>query len=278
MKDAAVAAQRQAVSRLDGEKSIGVLPGILLAAITFAPPYIQPATAETDARQFAAHALTLRAAGVAGDDAAIDVLAALPGAGAVSPDSLPVLWVPFFENAMVKLGRLQSAGPVALYYNPLLDIAVFTLWERHGKAYRVRLARAVPGERLNDAGAVMPLRPQWMASENNPIEVLAVTTAALDLLNEGLSPGTDSRAFQEGAGEFLDRTKRKLGEAADKAVRDELKAVANMIGFRKAKGFASRFQEKVVGRVTGFVRYSACYYASGVSGPSCEIMSWACAE
>ena len=59
--------------------------------------------------------------------------------------SLPVLWTPFFENVIVKLGRVQSDAPVALYYNPLLDIALFTVWERRQTQYRVTSIRALPG-------------------------------------------------------------------------------------------------------------------------------------
>ena len=81
-----------------------------------------------------------------------------------------------------------------------------------------------------------------------------VINPALNLLDDGLSPGTDSRTFQEQAEQLLGRTKRKLDKAADKAVREELKAIANMIGFRKAGSFGSRLQAKVVNRATGFVK------------------------
>ena len=161
-----------------GRKS-GVIRGVLLAmaALTIVIPPACKA-AEPDARLFAAHALALRAAGVAGDESAQDFLAGLPGAGAVAEEALPVLWRPFFENAIVKLGRLQSPAPVALYYNPLLDVAVFSLWEQHENTYRAVLARALPGERLGDPDAGVAPRPRWMAAEDGPIEALARITAA----------------------------------------------------------------------------------------------------
>ena len=64
-------------------------------------------------------------------------MAAMPGAAMVHEVSPMVLWGPFFANAVVKLGRLHSSAPTALYYNPLLDIAVITFW---GKA-RGRVSR-----------------------------------------------------------------------------------------------------------------------------------------
>ena len=97
-------------------------------------------------------------------------------------ESLPVLWVPFFENAIVKLGRLQSPTPVALYYNPLLDLALFTYWEESQGRFRVASIRALPGERLANPDADVPLLPHWMTVENAPIDVLGETSAQrLDL-------------------------------------------------------------------------------------------------
>ena len=101
------------------------------------------ATDESAARLFAAHALALRSAVVAGEERAAEVLAAMPGAGMVARGTLPALWGPSFANAIVKLGRLRSSGPAALYYDPLLDIAVLTLWTRADEGYRVVSVRAL---------------------------------------------------------------------------------------------------------------------------------------
>ena len=50
----------------------------------------------------------------------------MPGSGMVEPDVLPHLWSPFFANAVVKLGRVETAHPVALYYDPF-SISRFSL-------------------------------------------------------------------------------------------------------------------------------------------------------
>ena len=145
---------------------------LILAALIALQPTPSPAQ-DADARLFAAHVLALRAAGVAGEQQAADFLASLPGAGIVDAEALPLLWTPFFTNAVVKLGRLHAHGPAALYYDPLLDIALLTLWERQGEPYVVVSARALPGDRLVTPDAAATLQPPWMTVEENPLEALA---------------------------------------------------------------------------------------------------------
>ena len=188
-------------STISGRRMRRLAGALALAAL--------PATAEaqeTDARVFAAHALALRASSVAGEEAAIRFLARIPGLNAAA--EAPVLWSPFFENAVVKLGRLASPRPVALYYNPLLDVAVFTLWRKREGGYEVASARALPGERLGDRGAAAPPRPSWIASKDGP--VLALTAAAEKRLavfgkahpEEAAAPGRDPVTFAAAAADM----------------------------------------------------------------------------
>ena len=133
------------------------------------------------ARLFTAHALALRAAGVAGEKQAEEVLAAMPGAGMIRSVSPIVLWSPFFANAMVKLGRLHSPVPVALFYNPLLDVAVVTFWVKREGGYQVSTVRALPGERLSDPKAEAPSLPSWTSSSGGVVVALgSATTNRLD--------------------------------------------------------------------------------------------------
>ena len=148
---------------------------IMAALIAFNPA--RSAAQDPDARLFAAHVLALRAAGVAGEHEAADFLASLPGSGLLDAETLPILWSPFFTNAIVKLGRLHSPVPAALYYDPLLDIALLTLWERQDDRYGVVSARALPGDRLSNPEAVAALQPPWMTAEENPLETLAGITS-----------------------------------------------------------------------------------------------------
>ena len=150
--------------------------GMALAAMLMTAP--SAAAEDEGTRLFAAHALALRAAGVSGGKQAAEVLGAMPGAGVIREASPAVLWSPFFSNAVVKLGRLRSSAPAALYYNPLLDVAVLTLWERQGEIYRVSTVRALPGERLSAPDAKVALKPSWMSAERGLIEALASTTKA----------------------------------------------------------------------------------------------------
>lgn len=171
---------------------------VLVAAAFVAVHAARAAAAEPDAHLFAAEALALRAAGVAGDGAAARVLAVMPGAGmAGDAEALSVLWRPFFANAIVALGRLHSPAPAALYYNPLLDVAALIRWEREGGAWRVASARALPGERLNGPEAAPALAPSWMAAKD-PMEALALAAAArLDAFRRA-HPAPETRAGPRG--------------------------------------------------------------------------------
>ena len=181
------------------------LSGVLLATSPESG-VAQGSAAKSSVRLFAAHALALRTDGLAGEGAAAEVLAAMPGAAAagVSPAAL---WRTFFANAVVQLGRLPSPAPVALYYNPLLDVAVTALWEKHDGGYRVALARALPGERLADPEAAVAPLPSWTAADG-PVDALARATAArIDAFRnahpaQSAEPGRDAFAFAAAAADM----------------------------------------------------------------------------
>ena len=165
---------------------IRVLPGffictaVVVLLLGSAAKAWSPTEAETPAAEaglYAAHALALRTAGVSGASEAVEVIATMPGAGAIPREALASLWGPFFANAIVALGRVDSPSPMALYYNPLLDVAVMTAWTRDGDGYAMRSARALPGERLLDAGAAVELFPAWMTAPDDVGEALDRATA-----------------------------------------------------------------------------------------------------
>ena len=164
------------VRRWLGPAVVGLTMGVLLGVVA-------DATADQpDPKRFAAQALALRTAAIERNDAATKILATIPGSAPV--DVLPGLWNSFFENAIVKLGRLRAPVPVALYYNPLLDIALITLWEQHDGHYRVALLRALPGERLAVPTATVPDQPAWMVADD-PITTLArITATRLDTFRQ----------------------------------------------------------------------------------------------
>ena len=120
------------------------------------------------------------------------VLSEMPGAATASGDILPALWGLFFENAMVKLGRLNAAVPAAMYYNPLLDVALFTLWRHQGDAYAVYRTRALPGERLQEPRAAVSLFPAWIRTDAPPMETLAsITNSRLAAFRRQHPPDAD---------------------------------------------------------------------------------------
>ena len=180
-------------------KVVTVCMGALFVVI------IGTAAQAQDERVFAAHALAFRSAAVDGTNATTEVLATMPGAGPAK--ALPLLWRPFFENAIVKLGRVRASAPVALYYNPLVDLALVTFWERRGALYRIVSIRALPGERLDDPGAPVPEYPGWLAADD-PVAALAGT--AHERLSafrrahpaEALDAGRDEVTFRAAASDM----------------------------------------------------------------------------
>ena len=164
------------VRRWVGPTVVGLTMGVMLGVVADA------AAEQPDPKRFAAQALALRTAAIERNDAATKILATIPGSAPA--DALPGLWAPFFENAIVKLGRLRAPVPVALYYNPLLDIALITDWEQRDGHYRVATIRALPGERLAVPTATIPDQPAWMVADD-PITTLArVTAARLDTFRQ----------------------------------------------------------------------------------------------
>ena len=202
-----------------------VIPGVLLGVSMLALSVLNaPLAADLDARRFAAQALALRAAGVARETPMGDVLAGVPGTGTEKDrEFLSALWSPFFENAIVKLGRLQSPAPAALYYNPLLDVALFTLWEAGDAGYRLVSVRASPGERLADSGAAVSLRPPWTAARDGPVAALRrVATERLATFSHAYpaderEAGPDDRTFADAAADMRDARPRLMWNAAMRA-------------------------------------------------------------
>ena len=181
------------------------------------------AAEESPAHRFAAHALALRAAAVAGEERALEVLTAMPGAGMVARETLPILWRPFFANAIVKLGRLPSSAPVALYYDPLLDIAVLTFWTWEEAGYRVKSIRALPGERLASPDAAASVEPAWISAQEGAIGALADATAVrlntfrLAQPTDASEPGRDTVTFAAAAADLRAALPRLAWHVAQRA-------------------------------------------------------------
>ncbi len=181
----------------------------IVASSVLASGSVSFAGETVSARVFATHALALRTAGMEQGDSIKTVLANMPGTRVIETvEVLPALWSPFFTNAVVKLGRLRSPEPVALYYHPLLDIAIVTLWEQHEQGYRVVSARALPGERLSDTEAVVALQPPWTVAEDGLVANLRrITITRLDAFRqahpaESNQAGRDTALFATAAADM----------------------------------------------------------------------------
>ena len=163
---------------------------------------------EFDAHKFAAHAIALRSSGIAGGTEIVEAMSVMPGVGIVDEVALPIIWSEFFKNAIVKLGRLSSPAPVALYYNPLLDTMVLTLWEKQGADYRITSMRALLGENSADRDSATSLAPSWMIAEDGPIDALIrVTNMRLKAFGrshpaKSIEAGQDDISFAVAAADF----------------------------------------------------------------------------
>lgn len=134
---------------------------------------------------FQTYALALRQAGVERTDIALHVFGLIPGVSRLLPPTasdveqdviLGAIWGPFFENAIVEVGNVKTPAPIAIYYNPLLDVALWTQWERSNDlSYRITRLRAAPGERLTVSDVEVPATPRWM-TEVAPVEALSEIT------------------------------------------------------------------------------------------------------
>ncbi len=152
------------IRKYTGNRSVITL-AVALGVVLLLSPVVAESEPEPEsgigARQFAAEALAFRAAGLIGQAQAVEVLSAMPGAGDADARLLATLWSPFFANAIVKLGRINAMQPAALYYNPLLDIALYTFWRADADGYRIVSARTQPGSTAEDPAAL----PAWLSAQ-----------------------------------------------------------------------------------------------------------------
>ena len=197
---------------------------LLILFSTFGEMQSARAATESSARLFAASALAFRTAGLAGEGAAMSILSTMPGAKTVPGELLPALWGPFFENAIVKLGRLKASVPAALYFNPLLDVGLFTLWRQQGDTYVVYRARVLPGERLDGLRGPVSLLPEWIATKSSPTAALArITAERLERFGrrhpaETQAPGRAISTFADAAANARDAMARLAWNTAQRSV------------------------------------------------------------
>ena len=81
---------------------------------------------------------------------------------------LSMSWTQFFRNSIVKVGCLPSDQPVALYYNPIYDIGVLTLWKnKENRRFDLVSMQALSGECISDLKCqAVPLVPAWATTKD----------------------------------------------------------------------------------------------------------------
>ena len=131
---------------------------------------------------FQVRAMALRTAVLASSEPALEMLSLMPGAGLTdhkrttgeaSTRLVELLWKPFFENVVIETREVDSGESAALYYNPLLDVALYTRWRHVSPSdFLMTGFKAIAGEALTDPPSDAPLEPSWMRA-NDPVEAFA---------------------------------------------------------------------------------------------------------
>ncbi len=126
-------------------------------------------------------ALTLRALAVEAPEAMDEAFATMPaGALGRAPSDAAkrrLVWSFVFRGTLLKLGQLASASPLALHYNPMLDIAVVQACSREvaAKVPRCQELCAIPGEVLT--AQRVAAQPLWM-TDSEPLTALSRVASA----------------------------------------------------------------------------------------------------
>ncbi len=74
-------------------------------------------------------------------------------------------WRYLLGTSVFTAAGLNEPRALIVYYNPLLDTAVFTTWEARKEGRRIVDIEWVPGDLVRQAGAVVEARPLWLRGE-----------------------------------------------------------------------------------------------------------------
>lgn len=144
------------------------------------PPIAQTSERVIDASIALREAVTLRALGIESPGAIESLLTTMPigtmGRDAESSTQRQLAWSTFFRGTLLKLGQLKSSTPLALHYNPLIDVAVVQACQLAADALSLSCTElcALPGEALSSTPPAA--EPAWM-SETDPLTALTQLAA-----------------------------------------------------------------------------------------------------
>lgn len=205
-----------------------------------------------------------RALGVERPQALTHVLDGMPrtdilGAG---DDNAPRLkaWQMFFQGSVLKLGRIGSATPLALHYNPFLDVAVLQSCGRGQSGdIECRHACALPGEALSGKSA-RRLAPSWL-SESSPLHGLVALNRRRIEAFEAAHP-----ADTKGAVEWREQyCRRDWQEAAELRVLQGLTALHDVEPERLGRAIAHYAEGRTLARAIGTRSKTVDYLLANLS-------------
>jgi hypothetical protein len=149
-------------------------------AVTPPPPLSPAVPFKSQPAEIIQKAVLTRALGIEGPKALASMLDTMPvgvlAHDQASSDKRWMLWSEFFKGSLTKLGNIDSRSPLIVFYNPMMDVAVFQGCEYPtGTAAPVcqRLC-AAPGEVLEGTEAARI--PGWL-KQGDVLKALQVNTA-----------------------------------------------------------------------------------------------------
>lgn len=74
-------------------------------------------------------------------------------------------WRYLLGTSVFTAAGLSEPRALIVFYNPLLDTAVFTIWESRKEGRRIVDIEWVPGDLVRQAGAAVEARPLWLRGE-----------------------------------------------------------------------------------------------------------------
>jgi hypothetical protein len=208
--------------------------------------------------------IATRALGVERPHALAHVLDGMPRTDILGggDDTAPRLkaWQMFFQGSLLKLGRIGSATPLALHYNPFLDVAVLQSCGRGQSGdMECRHVCALPGEALSGKSA-RRLAPSWL-SESSPLHGLVALNRRRIEAFEAAHPA-DAKDAVEWREQYC---QREWQEAAELRVLQGLTALHGVEPERLGRAIAHYAEGRTSARANGTRSKTVDYLLANLS-------------
>ena len=205
---------------------LAIAAGVAIALIVLKQP--SPAPIQQDPREALIDAVATRALGIENPASLRVLLDGMPlgliDRATQSRVYREAIWSEFFKGSLLKLGGLESERPLALFYNPVFDVAVVRGCDVavNGQPLSCDLLCALPGEAL--AGEpVTDTPPGWLTADD-PLRQLRQLTSMRVRAFEAAHPANGANVVQWRA----DYCGEKLQAAAELRMIEGVRALSGL--------------------------------------------------